>query len=117
MRPAELAALLRGVKRGAVSPAAAARRIAEAPVEPLGFAALDHHRTLRTGFPEVVFGQGKTPAEVVAIVGRLYARHGLVLATRVEPAVQAALAAGFPRAEVHERSRCVVVAKRRPRGN
>lgn len=112
MRPDDLRALLRGVKRGAVTPAAAARRIAEAPVEQLGFATLDHERALRTGFPEVVFGQGKTPGQIVAIARRLYARHGLVLVTRADAAAQAALAAEFPRAAVHERARCVVLRRR-----
>ena len=70
MRPAELAALLRGVQRGQVSPARAARRIREAPLEQLEYATLDHQRSLRAGFPEVIFGQGKTPAQVVAIARR-----------------------------------------------
>src|SRR5688572_22224995 len=109
MRPAELAALLRGVRRGQVTPAHAARRIREAPLEQLGFAALDHQRALRTGFPEVVFGQGKTPVQLVAIARRLLARHGVVLSTRVDDAGRAALAAAFPGAEVHERARCVVL--------
>jgi NCAIR mutase (PurE)-related protein len=116
VRPAELRALLDDVRRGGTPPAVAAKRIGAAPVERLGFATLDHERALRTGFPEVVFGQGKTPAQVVAIARRLWARHGVVLATRVAPAAQAALAAAFPRAEVHERARCVVLRRRAARG-
>ncbi len=114
MRPAELAALLREVRRGKVSAAHAARRIREAPLEQLGFAALDHQRALRAGFPEVIFGQGKTPAQVVAIARRLHARHGVVLATRVDDAGRAALAEAFPWAEVHELARCVVLRRPRP---
>lgn len=119
MRPAELRALLLKVRSGGVSPALAARRISEAPLEQLADAALDHQRALRTGFPEVVFGLGKTPAQMVAIVRRLHARHGVVLATRVDAGAQAALAAAFPRAQIHERARCVVVRRRaaRARGN
>uniref|UniRef100_A0A832I411 Nickel pincer cofactor biosynthesis protein LarB n=1 Tax=Eiseniibacteriota bacterium TaxID=2212470 RepID=A0A832I411_UNCEI len=116
MRPAELRALLGRVRRGELSPAAAARRIADAPVERLHFATLDHQRALRNGFPEVVFGQGKTPSDLVAIVGRLHARSGVVLATRVDEAGRAALAAAFPRIEIHERARCAVLRRRRPRG-
>jgi len=112
VRRAELDSLLRAVKRGRVPPARAARRIAEAPLERLEFAALDHQRALRNGFPEVVFGLGKTPGQIVAIVRRLHARHGLVLATRVEPAAREALVAAFPHAEVHERARCVVLRRR-----
>ena len=115
MRPAELRALLGQVRRGRLTAAAAAKRIAAAPVERLGFATLDHQRALRTGFPEVIFGQGKTPAQIVAIAQRLFARHGLVLATRVDEPGRAALAAGFPGAEVHERARCVVLRRRASR--
>jgi NCAIR mutase (PurE)-related protein len=116
VRPAELRTLLRQVRRGSVAPAAAAKRIAEAPMERLAFATLDHQRSLRTGFPEVVFGQGKTPTQVLGIARRLWARHGVVLITRAEPAAQALLAEAFPRAEVHERARCVVLRRRAPRG-
>jgi NCAIR mutase (PurE)-related protein len=106
------------VKRGEVTPARAARRIAEAPLERLEYATLDHQRSLRAGFPEVIFGQGKSPAQMVAIARRLSARHGVVLATRVDAAGRAALAAAFPSAEVHDRARCVVLRRRaaRPRG-
>lgn len=115
MRPAELASLLREVKRGRLTPALAARRIAEAPLEHLEHAALDHQRALRTGFPEVVFGLGKTPDQLVAIVRKLFARHGIVLATRVDAAGREALAAEFPAAIVHDRARCVVLRRRAPR--
>ncbi|HTR97153.1 MAG TPA: nickel pincer cofactor biosynthesis protein LarB [Candidatus Acidoferrales bacterium] len=116
MRPAELRTLLGEVRRGRTSPAAAARRIAAAPVEQLEFATLDHQRALRTGFPEVIFGQGKSPAQIVAIARRLWARHGLVLATRLEPAARQAFAEAFPRAEIHERARCAVLRRRRAKG-
>jgi NCAIR mutase (PurE)-related protein len=115
----ELRSLLERVRRGAVTPGSAARRIAAAPAEQLEFATLDHQRALRTGFPEVVFGQGKTPAQLTAIAGRIVARHGLVLATRVDDRGRAALAAAFPGAEANDRARTVVIRARparRPRG-
>jgi len=111
MRPAELRALLARVRRGRVSAAEAARSIEAAPIERLAFATLDHQRSLRAGFPEVIFGQGKTPAQMVTIARRLLARGGPVLATRVDDAGRAALAAAFPDAEVHERARVVVVRR------
>ncbi len=118
MRPDELRALLSRVRRGAVTPAAAARAIAGAPIEHLGFATLDHQRALRLGVPEVVFGQGKRASDLVAIVGRLYARSGLVLATRVDAEGGAALLRAFPGAKRYERSGAVVLSLRplRPRG-
>ena len=85
MRQAELSGLLRRVRRGDVAPAVAARRILRDPLERLGFATLDHERSLRAGFPEVVFGPGKTPQQLVTIMGRLFHRNGVVLATRVSP--------------------------------
>ena len=116
LRPAELATLLRRVKRGTVSLADAARAIGEAPFEQLGFATLDHQRALRAGFPEVVYAEGKTPAQLVAIVDRLYRRGGLVLATRVTSAQRAPLAEAFPRGELHARARTFVLRRRRPQG-
>ncbi|HEY2954402.1 MAG TPA: nickel pincer cofactor biosynthesis protein LarB [Candidatus Eisenbacteria bacterium] len=106
------------MRRGKVAPGEAARAIAAAPIERLGFATLDHQRALRIGFPEVVFGAGKRPADLVAIVRRLHARSGLVLATRVDDAGREALAGAFPGAAIHERSGAVVVGRRRarPRG-
>jgi len=115
MRPADLRALLGRVRRGAVSTREAARAIEAAPMERLEFATLDHQRALRTGFPEVVFGQGKSPEQIVGIARRLVARHRVVLATRVDAASRAAMAAEFPDAEVHERARVVIVRRKRRR--
>ncbi|TMQ71788.1 MAG: nickel pincer cofactor biosynthesis protein LarB [Candidatus Eisenbacteria bacterium] len=110
MRPAELESLLRRVRRGSVTPERAAREIAQAPLERLATATVDHQRGLRTGFPEVVFGQGKTPEDLVAIVSRLARRNPVVLATRVDERGRAALREAFPRAQIAERARAVVVA-------
>ena len=72
--------------------------------EPLPFATIDHLRPLTQGHQEVIFCQGKTAGQVVAIAERLEAAGGSFLATRVEAAHAAALAARFPRAEVNELS-------------
>ena len=110
MRPADLKRLLQKVRRGTLSPAHAARAIAEAPFERLESATLDHQRALRLGFPEVVFGQGKTPAQMVTIIGKLARRNPVVLATRVDDAARKALARAYPHAEIHDRARVVIVA-------
>jgi NCAIR mutase (PurE)-related protein len=112
LRPAELKTLLGRVRRGTLSPALAARAIAEAPLERLEFATLDHQRALRSGFPEVVFGERKRPDDLVRIVERLYRRNGVVLATRVSDEARARLREVFPAAEVHDRARAVVLRKR-----
>jgi NCAIR mutase (PurE)-related protein len=83
------------------------------PVDDLRFARVDLHRSLRHGVPEAVFCQGKTPAQVVAIVRKLAEAHDNILATRADAAVIAALeASGLP-VEVHAEARVVVV---KPRG-
>jgi hypothetical protein len=111
LRPAELKRLLERVRRGTVSPAAAARRLHEAPLEQLEFATLDHQRALRSGFPEVIFGLGKTPGQIVAIARRLLAHGDPVLVTRADEAARTALRDAFPEAEAHERARCVVIRR------
>jgi NCAIR mutase (PurE)-related protein len=79
------------------------------PFEDLGFAKLDHHRSLRCGFPEVIFCQGKTTAQVVAIVERLSIYGSTVLATRAEAAVYEAVRASHPAAVYHAAARCIVL--------
>jgi len=77
-----LRALLDEVRAGAVDVDAAIDRLKHLPFEDLGFAKVDHHRALRQGIPEVVFGKGKTPEQVLGIVGSLVKRTGNVLVTR-----------------------------------
>jgi hypothetical protein len=71
------------------------------PYEDLGFAKVDHDRKRRKGFPEVIFGQGKTPDQIVAIASAMSARGDNVLVTRVAPEAMDALAAAFPSCERH----------------
>ena len=77
----------------------------------LGFARVDTDRRRRCGFPEVIFCQGKTPAEVAAIAGTILAHEPVVLATRAAPEHFAAVAAALPEARYHERARCIVVER------
>ena len=96
MDKATLARLLEDVRAGHLDVEAAAARLAGLPYEDLGFAKVDHHRALRAGGPEAVFCPGKTPEQVVAIVGRLAAHHPNVLATRCDAATaEAVKAAGL----------------------
>ena len=78
----QLRGLLEQVRAGAVDVEAAMERVRHLPFEDLGFAKVDHHRALRHGIPEVVFGQGKTADQVEAIVASLQARAPNVLVTR-----------------------------------
>jgi NCAIR mutase (PurE)-related protein len=108
--------LLEAVAAGALAPEQALARLRDMPVDDLRFARVDLHRSLRHGVPEAVFCQGKTPAQVVAIVGKLAEAHDNILATRADAAVMAALeASGLP-VEVHGEARVVVVKPRRQEG-
>jgi hypothetical protein len=103
----ELLALLRQTAAGDISAAAAVERLAHAPFESLGFATIDHHRTVRQGFPEVIYGAGKNPGHLVTIAERISERAGSFLATRVDESGRAALEARWPDARVNAIGRTV----------
>jgi pyridinium-3,5-biscarboxylic acid mononucleotide synthase len=107
MDPKELDGLLRAVRDGGITPEAAADRLRTLPYEDLGFARPDHHRALRRGFPEVVFGAGKTHEQVLAIVKSMAERGQNVLVTRTGPEVHRRVAERFPAARLHESARCI----------
>ncbi len=106
--------LLDQVATGATTPSEAFERLRHLPFENLGFAHVDHHRAIRTGHPEVIFCQGKTRQQVVAIAERIVDRGSAVLATRIEPDTAAALSDRFSTADHDAVARTVVV---RPEGN
>jgi NCAIR mutase (PurE)-related protein len=93
------------VASGARTPEAALDALASAPLEQFDFATLDHHRALRQGVPEVVYGPGKSVDELIAILERLDARDQRFLATRLSNEQQEAVQARFPNATVHVRAR------------
>ncbi len=92
----------------------ALERLRTLPYEDLGFAAVDHHRSIRQGFPEVIFCEGKTQAQTLAIAKGLLKKGGPLLATHVSPAVAKALRRFDRRAVYHEMARTVVVQSRKP---
>jgi len=92
----QLETLLADVASGRVAPAAALERLRHLPFEDLPFARIDHHRALRQGHPEVVFCEGKTADQVVAICDRLHAATGSFLGTRASEAVALRLHDRFP---------------------
>ena len=85
-----IAQLVADLAAGRISPEQGLASLRDLPHESLGYARLDHHRILRSGLPEVVFGAGKTPEQIVGIVGRLKRRGHPVLVTRLAPEVHAA---------------------------
>ncbi|MBX3172867.1 MAG: nickel pincer cofactor biosynthesis protein LarB [Gemmatimonadaceae bacterium] len=109
MRRERVRALLDDVAAGRSTVEAALAQLDAAPVDELPFATLDRHRALRQGFPEVVFGQGKTPEQLVAITERL-AEHGEgFLVTRVDEQAQAALVNRWAKAERNALARTVLL--------
>lgn len=79
-----------------------------------GFATLDHHRSLRNGFPEVVFGQGKQPEQIAAIVRRLSERNDKVLVTRISPEMAQIARADIPEMVYHALPRLLVLDRSAP---
>jgi NCAIR mutase (PurE)-related protein len=98
VRVEQLETLLADVAAGRLTPDAALERLRHLPFEDLPFARIDHHRSLRQGHPEVVFCEGKSPDQVVAICERLAAMSGSFLGTRCSEAHAAAVRGAFPRA-------------------
>lgn len=101
----ELASLLEGVRAGRLSVEGALERLKALPYEDLGFARVDHHRALRTGFPEVIYCPGKTSAQITAIAKSLIERHDRVLATRCDAETAAEVIADVPELVYHPVSR------------
>jgi pyridinium-3,5-biscarboxylic acid mononucleotide synthase len=108
----EATRLLEKFRAGGVSREQVIRAFQAAPVADLGFAQVDTHRALRKGFPEVIFGAGKTPTQVVRIAAKLIEHHERVLATRVTPEHARALRKKFKRAVHHELARCVTIERK-----
>jgi NCAIR mutase (PurE)-related protein len=113
MDPKRIEELLAAVASGEVQPGEAFHRLRDLPYEDLGFAKVDHHRTLRKGYPETIFCAGKTPEQVVAIAERMKAQ-GNVLGTRCSAEVMAAVMAAHPEAEAHELARTFTIMNAPP---
>src|SRR6201994_4320005 len=113
MDTSSLRKLLQQVRSGAVSPDEAVARLRHLPFEDLGFAKVDHHRRLRVGMPEVIFGQGKTPAQVAGIFARLVKHGGNVRAPRANEKQFAAVKKKAARAVYHEKARAITMLRDR----
>jgi pyridinium-3,5-biscarboxylic acid mononucleotide synthase len=121
MTSSELQKLLESVRAGTLDPAAASDRIVAAmraaPFEDLGFARVDTHRELRQGFPEVILGIGKTPAQIAAVASRIAGRGQPLLVTRAEPEAFDAVRRVVPGATYHDVARAITLAQGEiPRG-
>jgi NCAIR mutase (PurE)-related protein len=111
MNRQQLRSLLDEVRSGSITPEAAHDRLLQylrqKPYEDLGFARVDHHRSSRQGFPEVVFGQGKTPEQVAVIAERIAAAGHSLLVTRTSPEAYEAVRLRISGAVYHDLARCI----------
>ncbi|TAL07026.1 MAG: nickel pincer cofactor biosynthesis protein LarB [Verrucomicrobia bacterium] len=112
MTNTEAIKLLEKFRAGGVSRERVLQAFQAAPIADLGFAQVDMHRALRKGFPEVIFGAGKTPEQVVKIAGKLMDHEQNVLVTRLTPEHARALKKKFKAAKHHELARCVTIEKK-----
>jgi NCAIR mutase (PurE)-related protein len=105
MTPGQLRALLEQLADGALAVDDVERHVIDSlrsrPFEDLGFARVDHHRPIRQGFPEVVLGLGKTPAQIAAIAGEIVGRGSTLLVTRATEDAFTAVRAVVPQASYH----------------
>lgn len=110
-QPEALHNLLNAVALGEVSPDAALSQLKHFDYEPVAdFAKVDHHRALRTGFPEVIWGQDKTPEQITQIFSTLRQRHPVVMATRIQPSIYAQLRYRIADLQYYEQARiCAIV--------
>ncbi len=109
MNKVSLLELLAAVQSGNLSPSAASERLANLPYEDLGHARIDHHRTLRTGLPEVIYAQNKSPDQTAEIFARMAASGIDVLATRADVPTAEAVLAAAPAAVYHQQARAITL--------
>src|SRR5579864_5873614 len=103
--------LFEQVRAGKISPDDAVERLRHLPFEDLGFAKVDHHRVLRVGMPEVIFGQGKTPTQMGQIFSRLAQHEGNILATRASKEQFAAVKKKVRMAKYRELAQAIVLQR------
>ncbi len=106
-----LATLLTEYREGQLDLEQTMARLRHLPFEDLGYAHVDHHRAIRQGFPEVIFGQGKTPDQVAGIAERLLERSGNLLVTRTTPAAFDRVRELAPEAVFHESCHAISVQR------
>jgi len=109
-----LTKLLESVAAGKTPVADAAAHIRKLPFEDIEYAHIDHHRTLRKGFPEVIFGQGKTAEQIVGILERMMTQENIILVTRVNAEKAETVLDRYPELEYHTDARIIIHKKKEP---
>lgn len=110
----ELEHVLEKVSQGKMNPAEAFRKLKDYPYQDLGFAKVDHHREVRKGFPEIIFGQGKTAAQITRIAQEICKRGNSLLITRADPEVFRRVRAKIPGCRYNPLAKTITLKKKRP---
>ncbi len=113
MNSESLHKILHSVATGKTSVDEAAKALTHISFENIDFAQIDHNRSLRKGFPEVVFGQGKTAEQIIRIVEKILKQEDIVLVTRVSLKKANKIKSHFPDMEYHEDARMIIFKKKK----
>jgi len=100
--------ILRSVSTGKTSVEDAAEQLKHLAYEDIDFAHIDHHRSLRKGFPEVIFGQGKTSEQIIAIIEKMHSQENVILVTRIDQTKANKILSHFPEAIYHADARMLI---------
>ena len=109
MKTEDIRKILEQVKKGTLSTSTALQKLKTLPLEDIGFATLDHHRSLRKGFPEVIWGEGKTSTQIVTIIKKMLSKKHPILVTRVDSTKAARIKKALPAITYHKASRLVTL--------
>ena len=109
MSPKQILELLEQVSSGTLTPDEGLKRLKHLPFEDLGYARVDHHRSLRVGFPEVIFGRGKTPEQIAGIVKSLLKQKSNVLVTRTNDGAWEKVRRLSRKAEFHQLAQAITI--------
>src|SRR6056297_575293 len=113
MNKEDITAILEKVKNGELEVDAAASSLKDLPFKDLGFAKVDNHRSLRNGFPEVIYCEGKSLAEIEAIVKEMLKHENNILASRAEKEVYQRIKKIAPEAVYYERPKMIFIEKQK----
>ncbi|MBI9088837.1 MAG: nickel pincer cofactor biosynthesis protein LarB [Desulfobacterium sp.] len=114
MNQQRLADILDRVAKGLISPDDAQTSLKAMAYEDIDYAHIDHHRSLRKGFPEVIFGQGKTPDQIIGIMGSMAKNEEIILVTRINREKADQVRKAFPNAEYDDAARILLLKEKEP---
>ena len=114
MNRKRLAEIINNVAMGTLSPADAENRLNQLAFEDITYAHIDHHRAMRKGFPEVIFGQGKTGSQIIGIIKTMVKEEEIIMVTRISKTKAIKVKKEFKNTEYHEDARILIIKQREP---